>query len=70
MTQLNTEEEKNHEHVGVWECDSNAHKHTHLYSTVGLLNSTRKTHNPAPGLREKREMGKMRGGGTLLPAEH
>lgn len=61
MTQLNTEK-KNHEHVGAWEPDSNTHKHTHTHGTVGLLNSTRKSHNPAPGLREKREMGKMKGG--------
>ena len=69
MTQLTTEK-KNHEHVGVWDPDSSTHKHTHVHSTVGLLNSTRKSHNPAPGLREKKEMGKMKGGGTLLPAEH
>lgn len=55
----------NHIHVGFWKPDSNIH--THIHNTVGLLNSTRESDNPAPGLMEKGEMGKMEVGGGVNP---
>lgn len=64
MTKLNTEEKKIMSMLVSGSLTATPTS-THIYivhSTVGLLNSTRKSHNPAPSLREKRELGKMKGG--------